>query len=135
VLVQTEFPDHPVYAALREGDFARFTENLLAERRTAGFPPFKHQALLRAEAPRVAVALEFLEQAKCAARALACDVELYDPVPAAMARIAGRERAQLLVQSSSRRALQAFLAVWRERFGAEKSTAARWTLDVDPIEL
>jgi primosomal protein N' (replication factor Y) len=136
VLIQTEFPHHPLYVALRTQDFAGYAKTLLDERRTAGFPPFVHQVLLRAEAPEVATALELLGHAREVGRALAGDdVQLFDPVPAAMVRLAGRERAQLLVQSHSRPRLHAFLAAWRDRLAAEKSSAARWALDVDPLEL
>jgi primosomal protein N' (replication factor Y) len=134
VLIQTEFPEHPLYGALRAQDLARFATGLLDERRRAGFPPFVHQALLRAEATKVQSALQFLEHAKEIGRALG-DVDLYDPVPATMVRLAGRERAQLLVQSPSRPQLHTFLAAWRDLLMQEKSRAARWTLEIDPAEL
>jgi primosomal protein N' (replication factor Y) len=134
VLIQTEFPDHPLYAALRAQDLARFAESVLEERRRVGFPPFVHQVLLRAEAANVQTALAFLEKAKEIGRALG-GVDLYDPVPAPMVRLAGRERAQLLVQSASRPNLHSFLGAWRDILAAEKSSAARWALDVDPLEL
>jgi primosomal protein N' (replication factor Y) len=135
VLIQTEFPEHPLYTALRAQDLARFADTLLAERRQARFPPFVHQALLRAEAPELATALAFLDNAKHQGRQLDAQVELYDPVPATMVRLAGRERAQLLVQSPGRSELHAFLRKWRERLAAEKSNPARWALDIDPLEL
>ncbi|MDB5904778.1 MAG: primosomal protein, partial [Betaproteobacteria bacterium] len=135
VLIQTEFPEHPLYAALRSQDLDAYAAALLAERESAGFPPFVHQALLRAEAPEVDTALQLLTHAKEIGRVLADGVELYDPVPATMVRLAGRERAQLLVQSESRPRLHAFLALWRDLLAAEKSSSARWALDVDPIEL
>jgi primosomal protein N' (replication factor Y) len=135
VLIQTEFPQHPLYAALHRQDFDGYARTLLEERETAGFPPFVHQVLLRAEAPEIDTALQFLDHAREVGRALSDDVELYDPVPAAMVRLAGRERAQLLVQSASRPRLHAFLGAWRDVLGAEKSSAARWALDVDPLEL
>jgi primosomal protein N' (replication factor Y) len=135
VLVQTEFVHHPLYEALCAHDVSAYARTLLEERRVAGFPPFVYQALLRAEAPKMATALEFLERAVSSGRAMADDVLVYDPVPAAMARLAGRERAQLLVQSPSRPALHAFLRRWQATFGAERATAARWSLDVDPLEI
>jgi primosomal protein N' (replication factor Y) len=135
VLIQTEFPDHPLYAALRDQDMHRFAHQLLSQRGMGGFPPFVHQALLRAEAPQLETALDYLEQAKRWARGIEQDVELFDAVPAAMVRLAGRERAQLLVQSASRLALHAFLRQWTARLSAEKSSPARWALEVDPLEL
>ncbi len=134
VLIQSEFPEHPLYAALRLQDYRAFADNALAERRQAGFPPFVYQALLRAEAPKLATALEFLSEAARRGRAITARVTLYDPVPAAMARRAGRERAQLLVQSASRPALRDFLGEWQEALAGERATRARWSLDVDPLE-
>jgi primosomal protein N' (replication factor Y) len=134
VLIQTEFPHHPLYAALMRQDYRAFAESALAERREAGFPPFVHQALLRAEAPRLAAALAFLEDAARRARALDAGIALYDPVPAAMPRRAGRERAQLLVQSASRPRLRDFLSAWHGSLSAMRAPRARWSLDVDPID-
>jgi primosomal protein N' (replication factor Y) len=135
VLIQTEFPDHPLYVALRNQDMHRFAHQLLAERGMSGFPPYVHQALLRAEASQLATALEFLEHAKRTGEQIDGEVELFDAVPAAMVRLAGRERAQLLVQSHSRPSLHAFLREWSVRLSARKPSAARWALEVDPSEL
>jgi primosomal protein N' (replication factor Y) (superfamily II helicase) len=135
VLIQTEYPAHPLYAALREQDFRGFADQLLAERRQAGFPPFVHQALLRAEAREVAKALEFLEHARALGREIGGNVQLFDAVPALLVRLAGRERAQLLVQSGSRTDLHAFLKTWRARLGQGKTSRVRWALEVDPLEL
>jgi primosomal protein N' (replication factor Y) len=135
VLIQTEYPAHPLYAALRDQDFRRFADQLLAERRQARFPPFVHQALLRAEAREVARALAFLENARQVGREIGGNIQLFDPVPALMVRLAGRERAQLLVQAESRADLQAFLKAWRSQLAGGKTTPVRWTLEVDPLEL
>jgi primosomal protein N' (replication factor Y) len=134
VLIQTEFPHHPLYAALRSQDYRAFADDALAERRQAGFPPFVHQALLRAEAPRLATALEFLGEAARRGRALDEQVTAYDPVPAALPRRAGRERAQLLVQSASRQRLRDFLGAWHDALAHSLATRARWSIDVDPLE-
>ena len=134
VLIQTELPHHPLYAALARQDYRAFADATLAERRQAGFPPFVYQALLRAEAPRLATALEFLTVAARAGRALDASVTTYDPVPAAMPRRAGHERAQLLVQSSARERLREFLGAWHDALANSRVTRARWTLDVDPLE-
>jgi len=133
VLVQTRFPQHSLYAALASHDFAAFATAQLAEREAAGFPPFVHEAALRAEADRLAVAMEFLEQA---ARLVPVpeEVRVYDPVPHVITRRADLERAQLLVQSPSRPALQEFLRAWTERLFATAPRQVRWHLDVDPIE-
>lgn len=134
VLIQTEFPHHPLYRSLQRQDYRAFADNLLVERRQAGFPPFVHQALLRAEAPQLATALEFLGEAAQRGRRLDPRVTVYDPVPAALSRRAGRERAQLLVQSESRARLQSFLRTWIGQLAETRLSRARWSLDVDPLE-
>jgi primosomal protein N' (replication factor Y) len=132
VLIQTQFPTHPLFQALIRHDYPGFAETLLTERKQAEFPPFCHQALLRAEAPQIETALAFLRKAQAAAPR-DFDVSLFDPVPAQMARLAGMERAHLLVQAASRGALQAFLGAWNKAlFGLGGSV--RWSLDIDPLE-
>ncbi len=133
VLIQTEFPDHPLYQALRRHDYDSLAQTLLAERKTAGFPPYVYQALLRAEALQIAAALDFLARAAAIAKAPK-HVEIFDPVPAQMARLRGMERAYLLIQSGSRKQLQEFLAVWRAKLDTLSAHKVRWTLDVDPLE-
>jgi primosomal protein N' (replication factor Y) len=134
VLIQTEFPEHPLYAALCRQDYRAFAETALAERLQADFPPFVYQALLRAEAPQLATALEFLAQAARKGRDIGADVTLYDPVPAALPRRSGRERAQLLVQSQSRQQLRVFIESWHGALAGPRATRARWSLDIDPLD-
>ena len=136
VLIQTQFPDHPLYASLVRHDYPAFANEQLKEREQAGFPPYTYQAMLRAEAPLIADSLVFLTTARSWPQAAAHgDVMLYDPVPMRMARRANLERAQLLIESPSRRALQVFLGEWRELLEAIKSPSKlRWHLEVDPLE-
>ena len=134
VLVQTQFPDHPLYCALRDQNFDSFAREMLAERRQAGFPPYMHQALLRAEARELKSALQFLERAAHAARGIKPAVTIYEPVPANMMRKAGRERAHLLVQATTRADLRTFLNAWQLRLAEPGVSAVRWALDVDPAE-
>ena len=136
VLIQTQFPEHPLYAALVRHDYPTFAAQQLKEREQAGFPPYAYQAMLRAEAPQMADALAFLAAAKAWPEVVAHqDVMLYDPVPMRLARRANFERGQLLIESPSRRALQVFLTVWLAALGAIKVPARlRWHLEVDPLE-
>jgi primosomal protein N' (replication factor Y) len=134
VLIQTEFPDHPLYAALRNQNFDAFAQTVLAERKQAGLPPYTYQAILRAEALRQDAALDFLRLAAACADRRQAAVTVYDPVPAGMARLAGKERAQLAVQSRSRTALQAFLRDWAPRLASLEARRVRWALDIDPQE-
>jgi primosomal protein N' (replication factor Y) len=133
VLVQTRYPQHPLYVSLASHDFAAFAAAQLAEREAAGFPPFVHEAALRAEADKLATAMAFLDDATRLVP-VPDEVRVYDPVPHVITRRADMERAQLLVQSASRPALQDFLRAWTERLFATAPRSVRWHLDVDPIE-
>ena len=139
VIVQTRFPGHPLFAALARHDYAGFADAQLAERRESRLPPFVFQALLRAEARTLDAALDFLAQAKALADPDAAPQApqgptLFDPVPMPLMRLAGRERAQLLLESDSRAVLHAFLDRWLARLDAIR-TPVRWQLEVDPLEI
>ncbi len=138
VLVQTRFAKHPLFDALARHDYEGYASLQLYERRQAGLPPFVHQALMRAEAKTLDAALAFLGEARARAQplraSLAADVAVYDPVPMAMTRIAGIERAQLLIESASRKALHALLDAWLPPL-REVRAPVRWQLDVDPLEI
>jgi primosomal protein N' (replication factor Y) len=138
--VQTWHPQHALYRALVAHDYAAFAAAQLGERRAAGLPPFTHLALLRAEARDAAVADGFLRDAAEAAAALpeGDAVTIYPPVPPPLARVAGLERLQMLVESRSRSALQRFLAAWVPALHGVRRTRrglARWAVDVDPLAI
>lgn len=132
VLIQTRYAQHPLYAAVVKHDYDRYAGSLLEERRQAALPPYMYQALLRAEAPELATAIAFLEQARDILPSDA--VTLNDPIPMTMTRVYNVDRAQLLVESSSRPALQAFLKEWVGLLRALK-TRVRWSLEVDPLDI
>ena len=134
VLVQTAFPDHPLFRALRAHDYDTWAATLLAEREQAGFPPFVYQVLLRAEDRQEADVYAFMQQARSAAAGLAMQVEIYGVVPAALPRRANHIRVQLLVQSDTRKNLQQFLRAWRPMLDAMPVKKLRWSLDIDPLE-
>ena len=133
VLVQTRYPGHPLYAALARHDYAGFARSQLAEREAAGFPPSVFEAALRAESAKLAESLAFLRDAAALVEAPE-GVQIYDPVPHVITRRADMERAQLLVQSRSRPAMQGFLQAWSEALFEHAPRNIRWHLDVDPIE-
>jgi primosomal protein N' (replication factor Y) len=139
--IQTWSAQHPLYAALQRHDFAAFAESQLGERRSAGLPPYSYLAMLRADARQAEAAGAFLTAAAELAATLpgADSVQVYAPIPLAVARVADVERMQMLVESASRAALQRFLAAWlpalhtlrRSRQGAHERIL-RWAVDVDP---
>lgn len=142
VIIQTDYPEQPVYQAMMRHDYVGFAEYALAERKAVGLPPYAYQALLTAEARELRLALDFL----AAARELPAQlpqqfptvdsVTLYDPVPLRVVRVANVERAQLLVESTSRPALQVFLPAWVQALHQAAGDArVRWHLEVDPLEI
>ncbi len=136
VLIQTEFPDHPLLTHLLAEGYEGFAGAALEERAQAAWPPFSRLAALRDSARTAEAALAFLTQARGLVRQPPLGVRLLGPVPAAMHRRAGRYHAQLLIESRERPALHAFLDEWLPCVEQLKSArAVRWSLDVDPIEL
>jgi len=132
VLIQSRYCQHPLYGAVMRHDYDRFAGSLLEERHQAALPPYMYQALLRAEAPELATAIAFLEAARDAVPS--DTVVINDPIPMTMTRVHNVDRAQLLVESNSRPALQAFLTEWVDALRAMK-TRVRWSLEVDPLDI
>jgi len=135
VLLQTDFPGHPIYAAAQKQDYAQFAQLQLAQRRQSGMPPFSYLALLRAESKSPGSALRFAKQALEIGRTLEGGVTLFDAVPAPLERKAGWERAQVLVQSASRGELQHFVTAWKPLLDSHAGRTVRWLIDVDPLEV
>lgn len=130
-LIQTAYPDHPLFEALKANDYASYAESLLDQRQRAGFPPFCHQALIRAEALSLTAALAFLHRFAAFVASLGLPLKIYDAVAARMAKVAGKERAQLLLQAAKRGPLQAALTQARAEF-MRTTKDVRWSIDVDP---
>ena len=136
VLIQTEFPGHPLLHSLLSEGYEGFARAALAERLQASWPPFSRLAAVRDSAKTADGALEFLTEARKLARTPPRGLRLLGPVPAAMSRRAGRFHAQLLIEGTGRSGLHQFLDAWLP--GVEQLPSARrvrWDLDVDPIEL
>ena len=142
--LQTFHPQHPVFEALKRHDYPAFAAGQLAEREQAALPPFSFQALVRSEARTQETAQGFLNAASAAASSMADGaallqhITLYPSVPMGMQRVADVERAQMLIESPSRAALQRFLSAWQAvlhstRGQAEGKGLLRWAIDVDPL--
>jgi primosomal protein N' (replication factor Y) (superfamily II helicase) len=139
VLIETRFVDDPLFKALIAQDYVGFATQELRERQQVDFPPFQYQALLRVRALGMPQALAWLATAKQSAPGvLSQDVTIHDPVPMPLAKLAHYSRAQLLVESRSRKSLQAFLREWLELIRVRTPAAQRdlsWQLEVDPQEI
>ena len=137
VLIQTRFPNHPLYQAVAQHDYRRFADIALDERRHAHLPPFAFLALLRAESQQSQPLSDFMQAAAGLAQALVTEgeVQVWDPVPPTLARKAGFERRQLMIQANSRRALQQFLSQWLPAVRKVELRTVKWLIDVDPLDV
>ncbi|AHW75126.1 TPA: primosomal protein N' [Neisseria meningitidis] len=135
VLIQTQLPEHPVFAAVKAQDYAVFAENELNERQMFAMPPFGFQTAVRADAPRVADAMEFLNAAKeTLASLLPESVSQFGAAPMLMVRLAERERAQIFLESTSRQDLHRAVSLWVQVLQQNRDGKIRWSVDVDPQE-
>jgi primosomal protein N' (replication factor Y) len=148
--VQTFHPSHALFEALKKHDYPAFAEQQLKERLEAGLPPSTFQALIRSDARTQAVAQAFLNHANTQlqsqhtldtpdASALA-EVSVYPAVPMSIQRVANVERAQMLIESASRKALHRVLELLQEQLHASRSAPEhkgliRWLVDVDPLAI
>ena len=135
VLIQTQLPEHPVFAAVKAQDYAVFAENELKERQMFAMPPFGFQTAVRADAPRVADAMEFLNAAKeTLAPLLPESVSQFGAAPMLMVRLAERERAQIFLESPSRQDLHRAVSLWVQVLQQNRDGKIRWSVDVDVQE-
>jgi len=135
VLIQTQLPEHPVFAAVKAQDYAVFAENELNERQMFAMPPFGFQTAVRAAAPRVADAMEFLNAAKeTLAPLLPASVSQFGAAPMLMVRLAERERAQIFLESTSRQDLHRAVSLWVQVLQQNRDGKIRWSVDVDAQE-
>ncbi len=145
MLIQTGHPTHPLVQALKRHDYEAFAASQLEEREAVGLPPFSHLAVLRVEARTVEAAQAFLADATAWVRAdldafgsAHSPITVYPAVPAPVARVADLERWQMLLESTSRPALQVLLRQWSPQLLALREAhrgVVRWALDVDPLSL
>ncbi len=138
--VQTFHPQHPLFEALKQHDYPAFAAQQLVERQQAQLPPFSFQALVRAEAREQTAAQTFLNAMRDTGAGLAesLHIDIYPAVPMAMQRVANVERAQMLIECQSRKALQQFLSIWHPQVHALRSEhrqIIRWAIDVDPLAI
>jgi primosomal protein N' (replication factor Y) len=145
--VQTFHPTHALFEALKKHDYPAFAASELAERTAADLPPISHQALLRADARTQEAAQALLNASREALEAqlsadpstadLVSQVSVYPAVPMSMQRVADVERAQMLLESPHRMALQKMLwhlhsVLHQVRSLPEHKGVIRWLVDVDP---
>jgi len=144
IYIETQHPDAAVFQYLLKHDVDGFLSFTAKEREESRLPPFSYQGLIHAEGKSIAKAIQFLSDLKSqlTERGLVNKaVKIYDPVPKTIMRVAGSERAQLLIESNSRKHLQELLeAIDRllrqdSQGRISKASRIRWLIERDPIAI
>ena len=139
VLIQTHFPEHPLYGYICQHDYSGFAGQELKLRQQAGFPPYHYLAVIRAWDLDEHAPMNFLNNIKRHTLDLHNEfpmIKIMQPVYSPMAKQKNLYRAQLLVTSPSRGARQQFLKKWIQQIERYKFKASlRWSIDVDPLDL
>ena len=137
VLVQTRYPQHPLYRFLLAQDVEGFAQKEMNDRQAAGLPPFAFMAAIRAshaDARKAQSALRMLrDELQELAKEQGWAVTVYGPVARYPEMQAGRWRGQLLLESASRRQLQQLLGTAEQWMQANRTMDPH--VDVDPYEV
>lgn len=144
IYIETQYPESPAYQYLLRHDVDGFLAFAASEREEAKLPPYSYQALIHAEAKSLERAIQFLNDLKTHIKTRGIvikDLKIYDPVPKPIMRVAGTERAQLLVESVNRKSLQEVLEIVDQELRQSsqgrisKTSRVRWLIERDPIAI
>lgn len=138
VLLQTNYPKHPLFQFLLKHDFSAFANYTLKERKLLHLPPYSHYVLLRASGSDLAKTMEYLSKIVTAAnKSIKIDgVIQYPVVPAIIQRLKNRERVQSLIFASDRNNLHKYISGLMAILSVNKPKLdIIWHLDIDPIEI
>ncbi len=144
IYIETQYPESPVFQFLLLHDVDGFLRFTASEREEAGLPPYSYQALIHAEAKSLDKAIQFLNELKDKLKArtsITKALRVYDPVPKPVMRVAGSERAQLLIESTNRKALQETLEIVDQELRQDSQgrisnrSRVRWLIERDPIAI
>ena len=144
VYIETQYPESPVFQYLLRHDIDGFLAFTANEREEAKLPPYSYQALIHAEGKSLDQAIRFLNELKGRIKnrgMMTRELKVYDPVPKPVMRVAGAERAQLLIESGNRKALQETLEMIDQELRQDstgrisKISRIRWLVERDPIAI
>ena len=144
IYIETQYPESPVFQYLLRHDIDGFLAFTASEREEAKLPPYSYQALIHAEGKSLEKAIQFLSELKARMRGqgvITKELKVYDPVPKPVMRVAGSERAQLLIESVNRKALQEALEMIDQELRQDsqgrisKASRIRWLVERDPIAI
>ena len=144
IYIETQYPEAPVFQYLLRHDVDGFLAFTASEREEAKLPPYSYQTLIHAEGKSLDKAIQFLNQLKASMKnrgMITKELKVYDPVPKPVMRVAGSERAQLLIESANRKALQEALEMIDQELRQDstgrisKTSRIRWLVERDPIAI
>ena len=144
IYIETQYPDSPVFQYLLRHDVDGFMSFTASEREEAKLPPYSYQALIHAEGKSIEKAIQFLSELKGRLKSMGMipkELKVYDPVPKPVMRVAGAERAQLLIESVNRKTLQETLEKLDQDLRqnsqgrVSKTSRIRWLIERDPITI
>ena len=144
IYIETQYPESPVFQYLLRHDVDGFLAFTASEREEAKLPPYSYQALIHAEAKVLEKAIQFLNELKARMKSrgmISKELKVYDPVPKPVMRVAGSERAQLLIESPNRKTLQEALEIVDQDLRQDsqgrisKISRIRWLIERDPIAI
>ena len=136
VVIQTNFPEHPLYQSVKNQDYESFASEEINLRKELNFPPFCFQAVLRAESKNKKNLESFMNQVySIASKSGIKEVDVFHPVQPILDRVKGFERYQIYFHSTSRQILNQFLRIVKEKILKEKDlNKVKWNIDVDPVD-
>jgi len=144
IFIETQFPEAAVYQYLLRHDIDGFLAHTANEREEAKLPPYSYQALVHAEAKNLDQSIQFLGELKSRLKKqnlITRQLKVYDPVPKTVMRVAGSERAQLVIESDNRKILQECLEFIDRELRQDsqgrisKKSRIRWLIERDPIAI
>lgn len=139
VILQTHHPEHELLASLLNHDYRLFAVSGLKERKVALLPPFSYLTLFKAESNQSDMAETFLRQVRQTLEVHPLFNQqclIMGPIPAPIAKKAGRFRWQLLLQVESRSVMQKLLMSSKYTLSLlPLAKRVRWSLDVEPQDL
>ncbi|BBB23201.1 primosomal protein N' [Abyssogena phaseoliformis symbiont OG214] len=136
VVIQTRYPDHPIFNFVLSSRYTQFASQLLKQRLSAMMPPFSHQALLCANAKNKQNAEDFLREAAVLLKSIQMDsVEIWGPVANTIEKKSDYYYFNLYLQSNNRATLHQMLSTFNQHISTLKlKNKVRWYLDIDPVE-
>lgn len=135
VLIQTNFPNHPIFHYLKNHDFSGYADLLLEERKQMNLIPYSYMAILTVQAKAFSCVEEFIDKAIAEIGKIKTEVNFFGPVRPTLERLKGFERVQIIFQSNDRNDLHRFLGQWMNAIqNLTEIKRVKFSLDVDPID-